>query len=156
VSPIRIASQLRTTTHLCRYIMSLTATQLSEIRKLLSEDEIIEPSSPLYSQETRVWASQKQQNPSIVIRPRSILSLQTTLQYLCNSTLDFSIRSGGLGSSSAKDAVISMTAFSEVVFNIEDETVLVGAGQTWARLIESWQTWLQNMLVCFLCFTLLI
>jgi FAD/FMN-containing dehydrogenase len=114
--------------------MSLAATQLSEIRKLLSKDEIIEPSSPLYAQETRVWASQKQQNPSVVIRPRSILSLQTTLQYLCNSTLDFSIRSGGLGSSSAKDAVVSMTAFSEVVFNPEEETVLVGAGQTWGEV----------------------
>jgi FAD/FMN-containing dehydrogenase len=114
--------------------MSLTATQLSEIRKLLSKDEIIEPSSPLYAQEIRVWASQKQQNPSVVIRPRSILSLQTTLQYLCNSSLDFSIRSGGLGSSSAKDAVVSMTAFSEVVFNPEEETVLVGAGQTWGEV----------------------
>jgi FAD/FMN-containing dehydrogenase len=114
--------------------MSLTATQLSEIHKFLSEDEIIEPSSSLYAQETRVWAYQKQQNPSIVVRPRSILSLQTTLQNLCNSTLDFSIRSGGLGSSSAKDVVVSMTAFNEVVFNLEDETVLVGAGQPWGEV----------------------
>jgi FAD/FMN-containing dehydrogenase len=114
--------------------MSLTATQLSEIRKLLSEDEIIEPSSPLYAQETRVWAYQKQQNPSIVIRPSSPASLQTILKYLSESTLDFSIRSGGLGSSSAKDVVVSMTAFNEVVFNPEDETVLVGAGQTWGEV----------------------
>jgi FAD/FMN-containing dehydrogenase len=114
--------------------MSLTVTQLSEIRKLLSEEETIEPSSPPHAQETRAWASQKQQNPSVVIRPRSILSLQTTLQYLCNSTLDFSIRSSELGSSSAKDAVVSMSTFSEVVFNPEDETVLVGAGQTWGEV----------------------
>lgn len=114
--------------------MSLTVTHLSEIRKLLSEDEIIEPPSPLYARETRVWAYQKQQNPSLVVRPRSMLSLQTIVQYLCKSTLDFSIRSGGLGSSSAKDVVVSMTAFNKVVFNPEDETVLVGAGQTWGEV----------------------
>jgi cysteine desulfurase len=114
--------------------MSLTATHLSEIRKLLSGDEIIEPSSPLYAQETRVWAYQRQQNPSLVVRPRSMLSLRTIVQYLYESTLNFSIRSGGLGSSSAKDVVVSMTAFNEVVFNPEDETVLVGAGQTWGEV----------------------
>lgn len=63
-----------------------------------------------------------------------MLSLQTIVQYLCKSTLDFSIRSGGLGSSSAKDVVVSMTAFNKVVFNPEDETVLVGAGQTWGEV----------------------
>lgn len=115
-------------------IMSLTAAHLSEIRNLLSGDEIIEPSSPMYAQETRVWAYQKQQNPSVVVRPRSMRSLRNIVQYLCESTLDFGIRSGGLGSSSAKDIVISMTAFNEVVFNAEDETVLVGAGQTWGEV----------------------
>jgi FAD/FMN-containing dehydrogenase len=100
----------------------------------LSGDEIIEPSSPLYAQETRVWAYQKQQNPSLVVRPRSLPSLQTRLKYLSESTLDFSIRSGELGSSSAKDVIVSMTAFSEVVFNPEDETVLVGGGQIWGEV----------------------
>lgn len=114
--------------------MSLTATHLSEIRKLLSGDEIIEPSSPLYAQETRVWAYQRQQNPSLVVLPRLMPSLRTIVQYLYESSLDFSIRSGGLGSSSTRDVVVSMTAFNEVVFNPEDETALVGAGQTWGEV----------------------
>ena len=53
------------------------------------------------------------------------------MKYLCESSLDFGIRSGGLGSSSAKDVVVSMSAFDDVVFSPEDETVLIGAGQTW-------------------------
>jgi FAD/FMN-containing dehydrogenase len=112
-------------------IMSIAAAQLSEVRKLLSKGEIIEPSSPQYAQETRVWAYQKQQNPSLVVRPTSLSSLQTIVRYLSESALDFSIRSSGAGSSSAKDVVVSLNAFNEVVFNRDDETVLVGAGQIW-------------------------
>jgi len=111
--------------------MSHRGSHLSEIHKLLSEDEIIEPSSPYYPHQSRVWAYQRQQNPSIVVQPRSVASLQAIVKYLCESSLDFGIRSGGLGSSSAKDVGVSMSAFDNVVFNPEDETVLIGAGQTW-------------------------
>jgi len=114
--------------------MSLKATHLLEMREFLSGDEIVEPSSPSYAQESRVWAYQRQQHPSVVVRPSSMTSLQATVKYLCDSTLDFGVRSGGLGSSSARDVVVSMSAFNEVVFNAEDETALVGAGQTWGEV----------------------
>lgn len=114
--------------------MAITAAQIAEIHELLSKEEIIEPSSPQYAQETRVWAHQKQRNPSLVVRPKSTSSLQSILKYLSESILDFGIRSSGIGSSSAKDVVVSMTAFNEVLFNREDETVFVGAGQTWGEV----------------------
>ena len=68
------------------------------------------------------------------------------MKYLCESSLDFGIRSGGLGSSSAKDVVVSMSAFDDVVFSPEDETVLIGAGKHGVMLIGNWRMWLQDML----------
>ena len=41
------------------------------------------------------------------------------------------MRSQGFGSGSAKDVLISMTAFDGFEFDRENEVVIVGAGQTW-------------------------
>ena len=104
---------------------------LLHIKSLLSPEEIIEPSSASFHAESVTWAAQKNLHPRLVIRPTSVESLSTALAYLSNSTLEFGVRSQGFGSSSAKDVLISMTAFDRFDFDRENEVVTVGAGQTW-------------------------
>jgi cysteine desulfurase len=111
--------------------MTLNPSQLSALREFLVADEIIDQSSPSYAKETKVWAYQKNQKPMLVLRPKSLQSLQKVVKYLCRSTLDFGVRSGGVGSSSGKDVVLSMTAFDDFIFDTDSETVILGAGQTW-------------------------
>lgn len=65
------------------------------------------------------------------MRPQIVPALQKILQYLCESDLDFAVRSGGVGSSSAKDVVLSLTAFNEMKVDAASETVIIGAGQPW-------------------------
>ena len=107
------------------------ADPLLHIKSLLSPEEIIEPSSPSYRSESITWAAQKNLHPRLVIRPTTVESLSTALAYLSKSSLQFGVRSQGFGSSSAKDVLISMTAFDRFHFDRENEVVTVGAGQTW-------------------------
>ena len=65
------------------------------------------------------------------MRPRTVPALQKVLQYLYDSSLDFAVRSGGVGPSSAKDVVLSLIAFNEMKFDAASETVIIGAGQPW-------------------------
>ena len=109
----------------------MAVDSLAHIKSLLSSEEIIEPSSPSYSSESTTWAAQKNLHPRLVIRPATVESLSTALAYLSKSPLEFGVRSQGFGSSSAKDVLISMTAFDRFGFDRENEIVTVGAGQTW-------------------------
>lgn len=111
--------------------MGLFTTHKAQIEKLLGPDEIIDQASPAYRRETRCWAAQKDRHPAVVLRPKTLPKLQSTLHYLYASDLDFAVRSGGVGSSSAKDVVLSMTAFDGFNFDKDEETVVVGAGQLW-------------------------
>jgi FAD/FMN-containing dehydrogenase len=111
--------------------MPLTSSQISSIKSILSPDEIIDQLSPSYATESKVWSFQKNQHPELVVRPKTLASLQSVLVYLSDLDLDFAVRSGGVGSSSGKDVVLSMTAFSELEWDSDSETVIVGAGQTW-------------------------
>lgn len=104
---------------------------LLHLKTLLTDSEIIEPSSPSYITESRTWAAQKNLHPRLVLRPTSLQSLSATLAYLSSTQLDFAIRSQGFSSSSAKDVLISMTAFDGFEFDRENEVVTVGAGQKW-------------------------
>ena len=104
---------------------------LLHIKSLLSPEEVIEPSSPSYRSESITWAAQKNLHPRLVIRPTTVESLSTALAYLSKSSLEFGVRSQGFGSSSAKDVLISLTAFDRFEFDRENEVVTVGAGQTW-------------------------
>ena len=97
----------------------------------LLPEEIIERSSPTHHSESVPWAAQKNLNPELVIRPKSLESLSNVLAYISKTPLDFAVRSQGFGSSSAKDVLISMTAFDEFKFDREKEVVTVGAGQSW-------------------------
>lgn len=104
---------------------------LARIKTLLKAEEIIEPSSPSYHSESLTWAAQKNLHPRLVVRPTTSSALSKTLAYLSQTPLDFAVRSQGFGSSSAKDVLISMTAFDGFEFDRENEVVTVGAGQAW-------------------------
>lgn len=104
---------------------------LFHVKTLLHPEEIIEPSSPSYRSESLTWAAQKDRHPRLVVRPTTLKSLSAILAYLSTTPLEFGVRSQGFGSSSAKDVLISMTAFDGFDFDRESEIVTVGAGQTW-------------------------
>lgn len=97
---------------------------------ILSADEIIDASSPLYTSETQCWSEQKDLKPAVVLRPKSLPALQRVVRALYDSDLDFAVRCNGVGSSSAEDVILSMTAFNNVQFDPVAETVTIGAGQT--------------------------
>ena len=101
------------------------------IKGLLSPEEILEPDSPSYESESLTWAAQKNLHPRLVVRPTSLDSLSELLASLSKTKLDIAVRSQGFGSSSAKDVLISMTAFDEFQFDREKEELIIGAGQTW-------------------------
>ncbi|KIW30139.1 uncharacterized protein PV07_05908 [Cladophialophora immunda] len=112
------------------------AEQLERLRSILSSDETVPRGSDLYRAESLPWAAQKDLNPSMVIRPKSIESLSKALAHLSKTDLSLGIRSQGVGSASAKDVLISMTAFDDVDFDRQNEIVTVGAGQSWGQYYE--------------------
>ncbi|EXJ75968.1 uncharacterized protein A1O5_00476 [Cladophialophora psammophila CBS 110553] len=115
--------------------MSL-AKYIEELGSILGSEETILPSSDLYRVESLPWAAQKDLKPAVVIRPTSIKSLSKALAYLSKTDLSLGIRSQGVGSASAKDILISMTAFDEVDFDRQNEIATVGAGQSWGQYYE--------------------
>lgn len=106
---------------------------IHDFEAFLSPSELILPDSALYKEETKTWAAQRNLHPQILVRPQSVEQLARVLAYLNDSDLDFAVRSGGVGSSSAKDVLISMTAFNGFEFDAEKEAITIGAGQTWAE-----------------------
>ncbi|KAJ5163948.1 uncharacterized protein N7500_005778 [Penicillium coprophilum] len=100
----------------------------------LSSSEIIYPDSPLYGPESCTWAAQKDLKPKIIARPSTTSSLASLLSCLSNSNIDWAVRSTGVGSSSASDVLISLSAFDKFEYNAEEQTVLIGAGQTWGEV----------------------
>ncbi|KAJ5960795.1 uncharacterized protein N7479_007945 [Penicillium vulpinum] len=100
----------------------------------LSSSEIIYPNSPFYRPESSTWALQKDLKPKIIARPCTPSSLAALLSFLSNSNLDWAVRSTGVGSSSASDVLISLSAFDQFEYNAEDQTVIIGAGQSWGQV----------------------
>ena len=105
--------------------------EIEHLKSLLEPSEIISPNASNYAAESLPFATNKDRNPLLVIRPKSVESLSKAVAYLANSSLDFKVRSQGFGSASAKDVVISLTAFDQFEFDRENETLLLGAGQSW-------------------------
>ena len=115
--------------------MESTATALAHVKTLLETEEVIEPTSKSYAEGSRTWAAYKNLKPQLVVRPKSVESLSGLIAYLNKSTnLDFAVRCGGVGSSSAKDLLISLSAFDGFEFNEKDETITIGAGQVWGTV----------------------
>ncbi|ETI28914.1 hypothetical protein G647_01366 [Cladophialophora carrionii CBS 160.54] len=116
--------------------MALDPEHVDYLGSILSSDEIIFPSSYRYRAESLPWAAQKDQKPVLVIRPANVESLSKALAYLSTTDLGIGIRSQGVGSASAKDVLISLTAFDGIEFDQQNETVTVGAGQSWGEYYE--------------------
>lgn len=106
------------------------------LHSLLHANEIISPDSPDYLPSTQTWAAQKQETPSLVIRPTLIDTLSKTLAYLYTTNLDFAIYGHGFSSASSKDVLINMSAFDDFHFDPHSELVTIGAGQTWASVYQ--------------------
>lgn len=109
---------------------------LYPVLSLLSPSEVIIPTSPRYVAESSTWAAQLNLKPRVVVRPESVESLSRLVAALNDSTLDFAVRSGGCGNASAKDILISMTAFDGFEYDLtaDYETATFGAGQTWGTI----------------------
>jgi FAD/FMN-containing dehydrogenase len=101
------------------------------LKEILPSSALFDSSSSKYPEETRCWAAQKDLHPELVVRPENIKQLQESLRYLYNSGLDFAIRSGGIGGSSSRDVIVSLSAFNGFKFDPENKTITIGAGQTW-------------------------
>ena len=114
--------------------MTLTSEQRLRLEAILSSDEILSVTSPGYVAETRCWAAQKSLQPPFVLRPTSIIALQRTVKYLCESDLDFAVRCSAAGSSSGQDVNVSMSAFNDFQFDASTEVVTIGAGQSWGDI----------------------
>lgn len=104
---------------------------LSVLRSFLHPGEIITPDSPAYLPKAQTWASQKQLNPRLIVRPATIETLSKLVAYLYSTDLDFAIYGHGFMSASATDVLINMSAFDGFHFDKYSELATIGAGQTW-------------------------
>ncbi|OCT52528.1 hypothetical protein CLCR_10455 [Cladophialophora carrionii] len=117
-------------------VMAISCPWAAELSSFLDDHEIIQPDSRRYNEETKTWAAQRNQSPKLLLRPRSVKQLARVLAYLNGKELDFAVRSGGVGSSSAKDVLISLSAFDGFEHDPAAETITIGAGQTWGEVDE--------------------
>lgn len=110
-------------------------SQIEGLKSLLTPQEIILPSSSDYKTASRTWAAQANLHPGIVIQPRDLPTLSKAIAYLANSTaLDFRVRCSGVGNASAKDVVVSLSAFKSFSFDAANETITFGAGHNWGEI----------------------
>jgi FAD/FMN-containing dehydrogenase len=122
--------------------MAAFETNIQGLEALLpkSEAEIVLASDATYGFDTSTWAAHKNFQPQIVIRPKSVDALSKLLRYLNSSDLDFAVRGSGMGSSSAKDVLISTRAFDDFHFDRVAEVLTLGGGLFWrdyyARMAE--------------------
>jgi hypothetical protein len=112
--------------------MALSKDRFAELKSLVSPSEIINNASPDYAKETSTWDSARNYKPQLLLRPTSIESLAKIVGYLYKTDLDFAVRSKGFGNGSAKDVLISLTAFDDFEYDAENKEVLLGVGQDWA------------------------
>ena len=109
---------------------------LAHLTTLLSPSEVLHPGTPAYKDESTCWASQHDRHPALVIRPQTLSSLSSALAYLASTDLEIDARSQGFGSASAKDVLIALSAFDAFELDLENKTLILGAGQPWRRYYE--------------------
>lgn len=109
---------------------------LSQLKALVSPDEIISPDSPSFKSNSEVWSHAHYLNPKLVLRPRSLDSLSKIIAFLGPTDLDFRVRSQGYGNASARDVLISLTAFDDFGWDEENKIVTLGPGMPWAKYYD--------------------
>ncbi|KAK2800829.1 hypothetical protein FQN50_007970 [Emmonsiellopsis sp. PD_5] len=111
--------------------MTSLSDHIPALRSFLADDELLQPGSAAYDAETHYWSSYNNPKPLLVVRPKSTTTLQKSVKYLCDSDLDFAVRTGGIGIAGTQDVVLSLKAFDGFEIDRGEETVTIGAGQTW-------------------------
>lgn len=106
----------------------------STILGVLKPSEIVDQSSPEYKLESQTWQAHRNLHPRIMARPNSVDSLARLVRLLIDSDLDFAVRCQGVGDASARDVLISLANFKELIFDKDNETIIVGAGCSWAEV----------------------
>ena len=109
---------------------------MEQVLSVLASPEILSPSHPSYTSESRIWTTHKDRHPKYVLRPQSLESLSRLLAALNDSDVPFAVRSGGCGSTSSEGVVISLVAFDQFEWDAEGECVVVGVGLRWVDVDE--------------------
>lgn len=109
---------------------------LTHLRTLVPDSAYILPSSSSYASESEVWSVHRQEHPRLVLRPTDVETLSAVVRYLSTTDLDYNVRSRGYGSASARDVLISMTAFDGFEYDGTKEVVTLGAGANWGSLYK--------------------
>ncbi len=125
-----------TTTTSTSSTSSSASDPLSQLSSLVSPSEVISPSSPEYIDNTQPWSHVHDQHPRLVLRPTSLDSLSKIVAFLGKNDLDFKVRSQGYGNASAKDVLISLTAFNQFEWDAENKVVTLGPGAPWSKYYE--------------------
>lgn len=125
-----------TTTTTTRSSSSTASDPLAQLSSLVSPSEIISPLSPEYTNNTQPWSYHHDQHPSLVLRPTSLDSLSKIVAFLGKSHIDFKVRSQGYGNASAKDVLISLTAFDQFEWDGQNKLVTLGPGAPWSKYYE--------------------
>jgi FAD/FMN-containing dehydrogenase len=90
-----------------------------------------------YKDLTACWAAQLNLRPRAVVAPPDVESLAKVVQYLYGRTeLDFAFRGHGYCPQPAKDVLVSMHRLDEFTYDPHEQTITVGAGQTWRSVYE--------------------
>lgn len=106
----------------------------STILGVLKPSEIVDQSSPEYKSESQTWQAHRDLHPKILARPNSVDSLARLVRLLVDSDLDFAVRCQGVGDASARDVLISLANFKELTLDKDNETIIAGAGCSWAEV----------------------
>ena len=112
----------------------MSDTELAVLQALLSSEEIVTKDSPNYAEESATWAVQKNKHPKSVVIPKTIEALSKVIAYANTTNLDIAIRCTGIGSASAEDVIISLSAFKSFSFDPTEETITFGAGHCWGEI----------------------
>jgi FAD/FMN-containing dehydrogenase len=108
---------------------------LAHLATLVSPAEYLtaDQSQSGYAAESKTWSAARNEHPAVVVRPQTIETLSKVIKYLHDTNLDYKVRSRGFGSASARDVVISMTAFDDFEWDAATQTVTLGAGANWGK-----------------------
>jgi FAD/FMN-containing dehydrogenase len=109
---------------------------LKELKTLVSPDEILTSDSPVWKTNTETWSAAHYLNPKLVLRPTSVESLSRIVAFVGKTDLDFKVRSQGYGNASAKDVLISLTAFDQFEWDEKNKVVTLGPGMPWAKYYD--------------------
>lgn len=128
--------------------MPLTQEDRQYFSSVLPAQELIDQSAATFTSNTVPWSLSYDQRPSLSLVPSSLTSFQAVIKYLYeHEDIDFAIRGRGVGSASAQDVVVSMSNWTDVVFDQDQKTVDIGAGSDWGDVdtrlatLVRWAVW---------------